>query len=186
MYNLFSTVRAVTVWTGSTTCVSSTAHMRTCTKIVFTTIFRYKGSLKSFKKNLMTYNVIRFYFNGLTALFWNMSTYRYCSATHARRFHINSEYGGCPRDVGWLTVVDSDPPGRCGWEMWVGNKSASSTISVFKKQNCEELEFGLVFQKNETFDNNWTCIHLLDFYFSFSIFSLQVTLGLRICLRFLF
>lgn len=64
----------------------------------------------------MTYNVIRFYFNGLTALFWNMSTYRYCSATHARRFHINSEYGGCPRDVGWLTVVDSDPPDRCGWE----------------------------------------------------------------------
>lgn len=31
--------------------------------------------------------------------------------------------------------------------LWVGNKSASSTISVFKKQNCEELEFGLVLKK---------------------------------------
>lgn len=31
--------------------------------------------------------------------------------------------------------------------LWVGNKSASSTISVLKKQNCEELEFWLVLKK---------------------------------------
>lgn len=49
------------------------------------------------------------------------SVYNYFSiqgyiTNDARRFHINSEYHGCPGDVGWLTVVDSDPTGRCGWE----------------------------------------------------------------------
>ncbi|XP_061165137.1 uncharacterized protein LOC133174112 [Saccostrea echinata] len=33
-----------------------------------------------------------------------------------RRFHINSKYDGCPGDIGWLTVVDSDPIHRCSWE----------------------------------------------------------------------
>lgn len=40
----------------------------------------------------------------------------YGSPNIRRRFHINYEYSGCPGDTGWLTVVDSDPTDRCGWE----------------------------------------------------------------------
>ena len=36
-----------------------------------------------------------------------------CWKTGCRDFHINQAYGGCPNDVGWLSVGDS---ATCSWE----------------------------------------------------------------------
>lgn len=34
-----------------------------------------------------------------------------------RHFFINKNYGGCPRDLGWLAVKDSaNFRGACGWD----------------------------------------------------------------------
>jgi len=51
------------------------------------------------------------------------SNYNYFSITgfvqqapHKRRFYISKQHGGCPRDLGWLTVVDTPVGRRCPWE----------------------------------------------------------------------
>ena len=36
-----------------------------------------------------------------------------CYTTGCRNFHINNVYGGCPADVGWLSVGES---ATCSWE----------------------------------------------------------------------
>lgn len=93
-----------------------------------------------------------------------VSTYRYIT-NDARRFHINSEYHGCAGDVGWLTVVDSDPTGRCGWE----TDRPRPQFLYSKSKTMRNWNSGW-FLKNDTFDNNCKCIHMLCFFFSFSIF----------------
>lgn len=92
-----------------------------------------------------------------------MSTYRLYTATYARRFHINSEYHGCPGDVGWLTVVDSDPTDRCGWE----TNLPRPQFLYSKSKTMRNWNSGWFFKKNDTFDNNCTCIHMLVFFLQF-------------------
>lgn len=93
-----------------------------------------------------------------------VSTYRYIT-NDARRFHINSEYHGCPGDVGWLTVVDSDPAGRCEWET---NRPRPQFL-YSKSKTMRNWNSGW-FLKNDTFDNNCKCIHMLCFFSVFQFF----------------
>jgi len=56
-----------------------------------------------------------------------------------RIFYINSNFGGCGQDKGWIMVLDTNSEARCPWERMYVTQAPFIIYSPFSSRTQYEL-----------------------------------------------